>query len=145
MLFSRVTKLGDITFIGDAETTVNAIESLLKQKSPWDEYIQRLTETSANREHVQLPAFQLSPFRARRIQLPSTANGYVFLLISTWQPPLIFADQSENLQQSLYDHNTGKGCAETALPQRQPWGVLHFATGFSDNPETNKCERLALL
>ena len=107
MLFNRVKKLGDITFIGDAETTVNAIESLLKQKSPWDEYIQRLTEMSANRENVELPAFQLSPFRARRIQLPSTANGYVFLLISTRQPPLIFADQSENFRQSFYDHNTG--------------------------------------
>ena len=148
VLFSRVRKHRNITFIGDTDTTVNAMEVLLKQKSPWDDYIQRLDRNVREQGPCRAACISVvaistktDPVAFRRIQFPSTANGYVFLLIGTRQPPLILAEQSENLQQSLYDHNTGQGFTATALPQLQTPGVLQFVTGFSDNTEINKSER----
>ena len=47
VIVSLVRKREDITFVGEASETLSAIRELLNKKNQWDEYCQRIVDTSA--------------------------------------------------------------------------------------------------
>ena len=71
VIVSRVRKMQDITFVGEASETLSAIRELLNKKNQWYEYCQRIVDTSANCSSVPLPG--VSIFRLTSRDRPKSA------------------------------------------------------------------------
>ena len=144
VIFSRVRRLSDITFIGDKQQTIDAILSLLQRASPWDEYVEQFLSTASNRDSVYFPAHQLSSFRPISAVIPTRSCGFVYALISTKLNHLVYINETLNIRQTLYDHNTGDGGEDTSSSSARPWGLVMFAAGFNDDPIISDIERREL-
>jgi len=144
VLVSRVQNLGDITFLGDKHVTLEAIRRLLKQSSQWDEFTERLVNTASNQPSSSLNLANLSPFTPRKIELPPGEVGFVYLLVSTKDVTSTYVGQTSDLRRRLREHNSGSGSYLTNQIHLRPWGVLCFATGFSDLTDKNRAERIDL-
>ena len=144
VLVSRVQHLGDITFLGEKTATLASIRKLLTQTSQWDEYTETLVRTSANQADAIFNLARVSPYRPRKIELPPGEVGFVYLLVSTKDAMSTYVGQTSDLRRRLREHNSGNGSYLTNQPHLRPWGVLCFATGFSDIGEVNKRERTEL-
>ena len=144
VLVSRVQNLGDITFLGDKHVTLEAIRRLLKQSSQWDEFTERLVNTASNQPSTSLNLANLSPFTPRKIELPPGEVGFVYLLVSTKDATSTYVGQTSDLRRRLREHNSGSGSYLTNQIHLRPWGVLCFATGFSDLTDKNRSERIDL-
>ena len=144
VLVSRVQNLGDITFLGDKHVTLEAIRRLLKQSSQWDEFTERLVNTASNQPSTSLNLANLSPFTPRKIELPPGEVGFVYLLVSTKDATSTYVGQTSDLRRRLREHNSGSGSYLTNQIHLRPWGVLCFATGFSDLTDINRSERIDL-
>ena len=141
VLVSRVQNLKDITFLGDKNTTLLSIKNLLGKSSQWDDYTERLVRTASNQDNAVFDMAALSPFRPRKIELPVGEVGFVYLLVSTRDISACYVGEISNLRRRLLEHNSGKGAFFTNQSHLRPWGVMCFATGFSDCPQSNRKER----
>ena len=144
VLVSRVQNLGDITFLGDKHVTLEAIRRLLTQSSQWDEFTERLVNTASNQPSSSFNLANLSPFTPRKIELPPGEVGFVYLLVSTKDVTSTYVGQTSDLRRRLREHNSGSGSYLTNQIHLRPWGVLCFATGFSDLTDKNRAERIDL-
>ena len=52
-----------------------------------------------------------------------------------------YIGETINLRRRLREHNSGLGASFTNVPERRPWAVFCFITGFSNEVERRDCER----
>ena len=144
VLVSRVQNLKDLTFLGDRETTLTSIKRLLGQTAQWDEYTEKLVETACNQETVVFDLAKTSPFKPRKVEVPNGDVGFVYLLVSTKDVSVSYVGETSNIKLRLREHNSGDGSFLTNKKHLRPWGVLCFATDFSDDESNNRIERKRL-
>ena len=141
VIFSRVRRLSDKTFIGDKQQTIDDILSLLQHASPWDEYAEQFLSTASNRDFLEHPLSSIRPISAI---IPTRSCGFVYALISTKINHLVYINETLNIRQTRYDHNTGEGGEEIISSPARPWGLVMFAAGFSYDPIISVIERREL-
>ena len=62
------------------------------------------------------------------------------MLVSRSVPSCVYIGETINLRR-LRMHNSGLGASFTNVPERRPWAVFCFVTGFYDEDERKDCER----
>ena len=144
VLVSRVRRLEDITFIGEKSITLSSIAQLLRKRNQWDQYTAELVNTSCNSVAVTLDLSKLSIFRPRKIIIPESTCGYVYIIVSTRANNTFYVGETTNLRRRLHEHNIGIGANFTNNSDFQPWGLLCFVCGFHDNEEFNRAQRKML-
>ena len=81
---------------------------------------------------------QFLPFN---IEIPRHPAGFVYMLVSRSVPNCVYIGETINLRRRLREHNSGLGASFTNVPERRPWAVFCFVTGFNDEGERKDCER----
>ena len=144
VLASRVQRLSDLTFIGSKQNTLNAIKCLLIKKNQWDKYTEQLVNTASNQTPAVFDVAKFSPFRPQKLEIPNEAVGFVYLLVSIKDVTSFYVGETSELRRGLLQHNSGQSSFFTFQPHLRPWGLLAFATGFSDIAEENQIQRKTL-
>ena len=82
-----------------------------------------------------------SPFRPRKNELPVREVGFVYLLVSTRDINACYVGETSKLRRRVLELNSGNGASFSNQSHLRPRGVMCFATGFSECPQSNRKER----
>ena len=143
VLLSRVTKLDEITFIGNKTDIETTLSTIIQKKNCWtdfiDNFLSKLTTDNQLPGTLNLLASHFSPWN---IILPEDEVGFVYLLISTKIAGVFFIGETVGLRKCLKAINSGYGPEKTRPIERRPWGLLAFVSGFTTgNLLTNARQR----
>jgi len=136
VLLSRTHYANDIIFVGPPGDTVNALASVLQQRSQFSEYISHLLcrlSTDANPDGTDAPievSFENHPYRPVDVEIPYDNSGYSYLLVSLRHPSVTYIGQTNNIRRRLREHNSGYGARQTSDERLRPWALLTFVCGF---------------
>jgi len=136
VLLSRTHYAKDIIFVGLRRETVDAIASVLLQRSQYSEYIAHLlTQLSHDNDqpHASSPIqidLQNHPFRPVDVEIPYDNTGYCYLLVSLRHSNVTYIGQTNNIRRRLREHNSGYGAMQTSDERLRPWALLSFVCGF---------------
>ena len=102
VLLSRVTKLEEITLIGNKTDIELTLSTIIQKKSCWTEFIDNfLSNLTCNTQVARSLNLLTSHFSPWNIVLPEDEVGFVYLLISTKIPSVLFIGESVGLRRSL--------------------------------------------
>ena len=148
VLLSRVSKLEEITFIGEKADIEATLCTIIQKQNCWSEFIEnfltRLTPSSNpnSTASLNLTTTCFSPWNT---VLPADETGFVYLLTSTKIASAFFIGETVGLRKCLKEINCGYGPDSTRPIERRPWALLAFATGFTtENMMTNARQRKSL-
>ena len=141
VLVSRVRSLSNVTFVGEKCDTLEAIKAVLMINTQWSRYIDHFLDQIVQRTAIT-PVFEIAKteFEPYCIEIPRHSVGYVYLLISRVVEHCIYVGETENLRRRLKEHNSGMGASFTNVPERRPWAVFSFITGFENIDDRKRCE-----
>ena len=139
VLLSR-TRLGsDIIFVGDKHNTINSLASLIKTKSQWMNYMEKVLEVTVDNgidESGQISVFsnEVFPYRLYDITLPTCNTGFVYMLISTKNHNFCYIGETENISRRLHEHNSGYKRSTLSTPKSyRPYALFAYICGFNRN------------
>ncbi|CAG0893520.1 unnamed protein product [Cyprideis torosa] len=128
VLLSRVSRMDMISFIGDKEDNLHAIEQIMTKPGKFTEAIEeRLLDLNVlPRIPPQRVVFSGShPFTPVSSEIPNVSGGYVYLLVCVHQPYLsaprelinILGDTASSMSNGngVYPHSSTTGPASTAV------------------------------
>ena len=148
VLLSRVSKLQDITFVGNESDLHSTLVTIIQQESCYTNYINNLLSklaaapSNSSSSSINVLTTNYLPWN---VVLPEDETGFVYLLVSTKMPNVFYIGETDNIRRSLRQHNCGNGASATRPIERRPWGVLALATGFStSNMAINEQQRKRL-
>ena len=132
VVVSRVTDLSHITFVGDKQRTLDAINLLCRKDSHLVPLIDNFLSSrgSCNSGVSAIQTFY--PFPLRVFDVPLSAIGYCYLLVSVKRRELFYIGSCKTLRRRLQEHNSGNGSAFTKPVERRPWALVAYVTGFSN-------------
>lgn len=143
VLLSRTRKAEDIIFVGNKQSTIKSIRSLLNMYTQWTDYMENViklvgivpeqtTNTSNTESRRLIPIFQYEsfPLDFKCIPLPRCNTGYVYFLVSTKDTSKTYIGQSMDLMKRLLQHNSGFGTEFTRQINLRPWIIYAFISGF---------------
>lgn len=112
VICSRTRRMEDTIFVGNEEETINALVQLLKKKTMWSDYMNRvLNIITVETEDVAIENRALDystyPFRVSDIALPEAQTGYVFFMKSIADDSCVYIDTTNCLRSRLIRHNSG--------------------------------------
>ena len=149
VLLSRVSKLDDITFVGEEHEIELTLTAAIQQKSCWGTFINDLLEKLASTpSDLTPPTLNLlsSNVVPWNIVLPEDNVGFVYLLISTKIPNAYCIGEALEIRRELKLINSGNGASETRPIERRPWAIVAFATGFNtEDSSGNNTQRKSLV
>ena len=138
VIVSRVKQLKNLTFVGNKNATLGAIESIFEKRDLREERLFNLLDKiknnsrcNSNVQPINISKLSYVPFNKN---IPSTPNGFVYLLISLnpTSPETFYVGETERaLLTRLSEHNCGNGSDFTRIPHRLPWAVAAFVCNFS--------------
>ena len=138
VIVSRVKQLKNLTFVGNKNATLSAIESIFEKRDLREERLFNLLDKiknnsrcNSNVQPINISKLSYVPFNKN---IPSTPNGFVYLLISLnpTSPETFYVGETERaLLTRLSEHNCGNGSDFTRIPHRLPWAVAAFVCNFS--------------
>ena len=143
VLLSRVSKIDEITFVGEKQDIENTLATIIQKQSCWTIFINEfLTKISSSQNRYCSSTLDLSStqFQPWNIVLPEDDVGFVYLLVSTKKQNVFYVGETVCMRKSLREHNSGYGSKETRPIERRPWAVFAFVTGF--NTHNHTCNRL---
>lgn len=142
VIISRTKYAKDTIFVGEKEGTLDALVSLLKCRTQWTDYMERILrivtinsgDDNKNAEENRSGLDQSSyPFRVRDICLPQDNTGYVYMLISVRTRDFVYIGKTKSLQQRLRAHNSGNGSVSTEPSHLRPYALFAYICGFDGN------------
>ena len=148
-ILSRVSKLDDITFVGEELERELTLTAAIQQKSCWGTFINNLLEKLASTpSDLTLPTLNLlsSNVVPWNIVLPEHNVDFVYLLVSTKIPNVYFIGEAQENRRELKPINSGNGATATRPIERRSWAILAFATGFNtEDSSSNITQRESLV
>ena len=133
------TKLGkDTIFVGDKTGTINALVSILKHRTQWTDYMDRVLSLvsingDTNDQNRSIFDYDTYPFRIADIPLPDCNTGFVYMLMSLKENTFIYVGESQCLKIRLGHHNSGNGSTLTTPLHLRPYAIIAFICGFDGN------------
>ena len=142
VLLSRVSYAKDIIFVGDKASNLRAIKTGLMQRNQYDEYMNHVVmvlESITNKSTMSMPLYLTRhPFRPKDIPLPIDNTGFVYMLISAVDGGTVYIGETHFLQLRLKQHNSGFGSLQTADPNKRPWTLFAYVSGFNNDSKLMK-------
>ena len=146
VIFSRVSNLSDILFVGNKCNTYRAIYQLLHMSDPVSKYI----DTALNNlNRVQpgsglIQALPKSILTTNDTDTPTQNAGFVYMVVSQNYPHIDKLGHCINIRVEMQQLNQ---TLETNENQCRPWHLLLFITGFEGEgkSEQNTHSRQSLL
>jgi predicted GIY-YIG superfamily endonuclease len=136
------TKVGKNTiFVGNKESTLNALCSLVRQKNQWTDYMENvLNVVSLNSESSEQVLFTARsfPYRICDMTLPDCNTGFVYMLVSSKNKDFSYIGETISIRRRLQSHNSGFGSRSTAPSHLRPFAVFALICGFDGN-KTLRC------
>ena len=132
---SRVRHLEALSFVGEKEETLRAMQSVLSKRNLKEERIYRFFEAVRSASVASTPAeIPMSPFLQSNFSVPKTANGFVFGLVSlkdnTFRKMHI-GETEEGLSDAIRKINsTDDSNLQGNLYSSQPWAIGFFIWSF---------------
>ena len=96
------------------------------------EFLRQITKKTDFPQVFNLNETQFLPFN---IEIPRHPAGFVYMLVSRSVPNCVYIGETFNQRRRLRDHNSGLGASFTNIPERRPWAVFCFLTGFINEGE----------
>jgi predicted GIY-YIG superfamily endonuclease len=146
---SRTNLAKNLIFVNeDIEDTLDAICTLLKTRSQFDEYISEILDVITVNP-VTLPSaitstppnrmlnLQHHAYRPCDVPFPQDTTGFVYLLVSLRNVNVVYIGSTRRpLGTRLNEHNRGIGSKSTSPAALRPWAVLCYVCGF-ENQESH--------
>lgn len=126
-------------FVGDCNSTINALASLIQQKSQWTDYMEKVldivTINSDARDEGEnfFIHTRTYPYRICDIPLPDCNTGYVYMLVSCKEQNFSYIGETISICRRLQQHNSGYGSSSTSPPYLRPFAVFALICGFDGN------------
>ena len=133
---SRNKSCKDITIVGDEEKAIERMYTTLCQVNQWTALTERIVQNLSVTVDGRLPSRTLDitdtfPYRVSDITIPVSNGSFVYCLVSTVVPSVVYVGQTQNLGVRLNEHNRGYGSLGTSYSLYQPWAVAAYLTGMS--------------
>jgi hypothetical protein len=127
VLISRVKQIEHIHFIGKRETVKRSFHDILILPSRWSDYI---SKTLSKLNVLNRPLELCDCITIRNYKSP-TAVGFVYAIISSKYPNLLYIGETGDFARRLSEHNSSSGGTKiTNDVQYQPWLPCILITGF---------------
>ena len=142
VLLSRTRRAKNIIFVGNKETTIKSILSLLTVSTQWTDYMENViclvtinSNSNTGTETSRIPFFNYEsfPLEYNCIPIPRCNTGYVYFIVSTKDTSKSYIGQTMDLQKRLNQHNSGFGTDFTNNINLRPWILYAFIVGFEKN------------
>ena len=140
VIISRVRHLSSLHFVGGKTQIKSAIVKVLSTKHHHEESIYNFMKQLKNNKkqsaatHVPCTAYLRNHF-----EVPATANGFVFLLVSMIDKTFttfIIEETNKSLSDTLRLYNSTK---DDSLLTGQPWAMGYFIWHFTNDTERHQC------
>ena len=145
VLLSRTRKAENIIFVGNKQTTIKSIISLLQTSSQWTDYMEHVIQllgstsendmvsTNVNERNIPVFEYYMFPLGYKCIPIPRCNTGFVYFLVSSKDSTKTYIGQTMDLTKRLSQHNSGFGTDFTQQIVLRPWIIYAFITGFEKN------------
>lgn len=136
VLISRVSEAKDLIFVGDKTENIDSIIRALCIRNQYDEYMNHIVNAisgTVSRGHPNTLSLQKHPFRQKDIPIPDDTSGMVYLLVSLKDPFAFYVGMTQDMNRRLKQHNSGYGASTSSDPNKRPWGLMAYVTGFQGN------------
>ena len=118
VIISRTRLAIDTIFVGDKESTLNALVAILKcrtQSTDHMENILKVVKINIDDDNVEIEENRGTmshanfPCRPNDISLPTDCSGYVYMLISLCSNDFCYVGKTKDLHQRMVSHQSGHG------------------------------------
>ena len=143
VIISRTKLAKDTIFVGDKESTLDALSSILKSRTQWTDHMEnilRVVTTNFDEEqHHRRVASRATmtqasfPFRMNDIFLPNDCSGYVYMLISLRSNDFCYIGKTKDLHQRMRSHQSGHGSLSSQPEHLRPYAYFAYICGFNGN------------
>ena len=145
VLLSRTRRAENIIFVGNKQTTIKSIISLLQTSSQWTDYMEHVIQllesttendmvsTNVNERNIPVFEYYMFPLDYKCIPIPRCNTGFVYFLVSSKDSTKTYIGQTMDLTKRLSQHNSGFGTDFTQQIVLRPWIIYAFITGFEKN------------
>jgi predicted GIY-YIG superfamily endonuclease len=143
VIISRTKLARDTIFVGDKESTLDALSSILKSRTQWTDHMENIlrvvtTNFDEEQHHQQVVSratmTQASfPFRMNDIFLPNDCSGYVYMLISLRSNDFCYIGKTKDLHQRMRSHQSGHGSLSSQPEHLRPYAYFAYICGFNGN------------
>ena len=140
VLISRVRSLHQLFFVGKKCETLFAIKQVLQKRNLHEERIFKLFLSMKNAAIGESGPnlIEATTYLQRHFEVPETANGYIYLLVSmkdrTYRTFHI-AETGKSLSEELKQMNSTEVIPSSFVHQNQPWAVGFFFWNFMSKEE----------
>ena len=139
VIVSRVKFLNQLFFVGDKTETLDAIRSILRRRSLPEERLYSLfcSLKRSSVEKVGPTEIETPSYLRHHFEVPTTPNGFVYVLVSTKRNVhrLYYISECENLSEELRMINSTSTANNKYIYSNQPWSVGFFYWNFTDENE----------
>ena len=145
VIISRTKRSEDTIFVGNKESTLNALVSILTTRTQWTEYMENILRVvtindengevvndieNYNRGVIDQSEF---PFRIADIELPIDVSGYVYMLISLRTRDFVYVGKTKDLHERIRSHQSGNGSLSSQPEHLRPYAYFGYICGFNGN------------
>ena len=143
VILSRTKFAEDTIFVGDKESTLNAMVSILLVRTQWTDYMEtilRVITTNYEEEDNDI-ALEVRatmnhssfPYRMNDVFLPTDCSGYVYMLISLKLHDYYCIGKTRDLHQRMRSHQSGHESQSTQPEHLRPYAYFVYICGFNGN------------
>ena len=142
VIISRTKLAEDTIFVGDKESTLNAMVSILLVRTQWTDYMEtilRVITTNYEEENNDSAPVRATmthssfPYRMNDVFLPTDCSGYVYMLISLRLHDYYYIGKTRDLHQRMRSHQSGHGSRSTQPEHLRPYAYFAYICGFNGN------------
>ena len=134
---SRTNYARDLIFVGEKNSTLDALVKLIQKTSQWSDYMEAILKlVTVNAENIGQPRYLTQctfPFRMIDIALPTANTGYVYFLLSKHQLDYVYIGMTNCIRQRLKQHNTGYSSTLSTPVDMRPYILMSYICGCDGN------------
>ena len=141
VIISRTKRAEDTIFVGDKNSTLEALEHILKNRTQWTDHMEDILRVVTinndgnfgmenRRNQMDLSSF---PYRPTDVILPNDNSGFVYMLISLRSKDFFYIGKTRDLNQRLRSHQSGHGSYSTMPAHLRPYAYYAYICGFNED------------
>ena len=144
VIISRTKEAKDTIFVGDKESTLDALVSILTNRTQWTKHMEAILRVvTINMNSVETTSEEVRtsnrgtmdqahyPFRLSDIDLPRDTSGYVYMLISLRSRDFVYVGKTKDLHERMRAHQSGHGSYTSQPEHLRPYAYFAYICGFN--------------